>query len=429
MSEAQVADLDAFLGRAPRAGKRRRLRVLAIVALVLAIALLSLILSRRDAGENFVTEPLEKSDLLVSVTAMGNLRATRQIDVGSETSGLVAEVFVDNNDHVDAGQPLARLDTARLRNALGEAQAMLSQALSQLASAEATAVDARDQLVRQQGVFRASGGQVPSAAELSQTVQAARRANAQIGAARAQVAQSRAQLATARTNLSKATIYAPVSGTVLQRRIEPGQTVAASFETPVLFTIAEDLSRMRLDVRVDEADIARVQAGQSASFTVDAFPGEQFPARVERVDLGATTSGSTALAATSGGGTVVSYIARLQVANAQGRLRPGMTATATIVADRFRARFVVPLSALRFRPPARRAGPNIAPPPPTTESVVEQQVRIGIGSRQRLQVLEADGSLRPVDVIVVAVAGSRAAIEGRDLRPGARIVTGVRTPA
>jgi len=419
MTTATTEDFDAFLGRKPK-GRRRGLW-LVVGGVAVAVAAGAVILPGRfkPQAPRFATAMLERRDLLVTVAATGNLKSTRQIDVGSETSGLLTEVDVDNNSIVTKGQVLAKFDTARLDDAVTQAKATLAQAQAQVASNEAALGKAQDELQRDEAAARLSGGQVPSPLALAQVRAAAKSAQASVDSARAQVALAQAQLSTAQTNLSKAIIYSPVSGTVLSRKVEPGQTVAASFQTPVLFTIAEDLSQMRLDVKVDEADIGQVKAGQPATFSVDAYPGVPFPATVERVDVGSASSDTTTTS-----NSIVSYIARLDVNNASGQLRPGMTAVSSIVTDRIRQAFVVPMSAFRFVPPAAskgRSGVSFGPPP----SGEAQQVQVGRGSVQRLYVLLPDGGLKPLQVRTVAIAGSYAAVEGQNLKPGLQIVTGM----
>lgn len=178
------------------------------------------------------------------------------------------------------------------------------------------------------------------------------RDHAATAAAQANVRAAEAQLSTAVTNRNRAVIRSPVSGVVLARQVEPGQTVAASFSTPTLFIIAEDVAAMQLRVDIDEADVGQVREGQQASFTVDAYPGRRFPAIVERVDQASTNTAATATqqtsAAAAAGSSVVNYEARLSVSNGEGLLRPGMTASATIATRSTGKRLLVPNSALRF---------------------------------------------------------------------------------
>ena len=248
-------------------------------------------------------------------------------------------------------------------------------------------------------------------------------AAAGLGVAQAAVGQARASLSSNRTQLSKATIRSPVAGVVLSRAVEPGQTVAASFNAPVLFTLAEDLSRMVLEVKVDEADVGQVKAGQRATFQVDAYPRRSFNARVTRLDLGSTTTTSS-----SGSGQVVAYTAVLTAANPDLVLRPGMTGTASIIAAEKKNVLLVPNSALRFTPAATGGGGASS-----VTSVLMPRMRgnrsagsvtIGRGSRQTIYVLKDDGELQPLSVQVGDSNGSQTEVSGEGLEAGLKVVTG-----
>ena len=434
--------LEVFLGApAAKPWYKRPLYLVAIVAVVALLLLLSQCFAGESAG-GYATETVRRGRLSVTVSATGNLQPTNEVQVGSEQSGLVTQVFVDNNDRVVQGQPLARLDTSRLQDTIVQAQAGLASAQAGVATADASAAQARANLARQEEVFRVSGGRVPSETELDAARAENRRALAGVRSAQAQVAQARAQLSSAQTNLSKATIYSPVTGVVLSRQIDPGQTVAASFNAPVLFIIAEDLGAMKLEVRVDEADVAQVHEGQRASFNVDAYPGRTFPARVTRIDVGANASGSTAsgssASAAAGTGSVVAYTAELAVDNPEQLLRPGMTATAEIVTTERRNVLLVPNAALRWSPErdaaqASREGGGV------TSVLVprggrggrgggrggraQREVSIGRGSRQTVYVLGADGNPTAVRVVVGESNGSVTEITGGDLREGQEVIT------
>jgi HlyD family secretion protein len=427
--------LEEFLGAPPpRPWYRRPIYIVgAIVVLVLLLLLSRCFMGTAEAG--YATEPVRRDNLRVTVSATGNLQPTKEVQVGSEQSGLITQVFVDNNDRVYAGQPLARLDTSRLNDALVQAQAAFASAEAQVATASASAAQARATLARQEEVYRISGHRVPSATELDTARAENQRGIAGVRAAQAQVSQARAQVSSAQTNLSKATIYSPVNGVVLSRQIDPGQTVAASFTAPVLFTIAEDLSRMKLEVRVDEADVAQVHEGQRATFTVDAYPGRTFPATVTRVDVGAnasgsTTSGSSASNAASATGSVIAYTAVLAVDNPGLELRPGMTATANIVTTERQNVLLVPNAAMRWSPERDAANSKAGG---VTSVLVPRigrrgggggrEVSIGRGSRQTVYVLGADGNPQPVQVVVGESNGSETEITGGDLHEGQEVIT------
>jgi HlyD family secretion protein len=434
--------LEDFLGApAAKPWYKRPLYLVALAVLVVALLLLSRCFGGTAEG-GYATEEVRRGSLTVSVSATGNLQPTNEVQVGSEQSGLVTQVFVDNNDRVTQGQPLARLDTSRLQDTIVQAQAGLASAQAQVATAQASAAQARANLARQEEVFRLSNGRVPSRTEMDAARAENQRAAAGVRAAQASVTQARAQLSSAQTNLSKATIYSPVTGVVLSRQIDPGQTVAASFQAPVLFTIAEDLSAMQLEVRVDEADVGQVREGQRARFTVDAWPGRSFPARVTRVDVGANASGSTtsgsSASAAAGTGSVVAYTAELSVDNPELILRPGMTATAEIITTERRGVLLVPNAALRWSP-ERDAAAQRGEQGGITSVLVprgrgrrgfgggggrrEREVSIGRGSRQTVYVLGADGAPAAVRVIVGESNGSETEVVGGELREGQQVVT------
>ncbi|MDO9488946.1 MAG: efflux RND transporter periplasmic adaptor subunit, partial [Sphingomonadaceae bacterium] len=349
----QPAALDDFLGTKPPSARQKYLKWAGIaVAVLLALWLLSKIIGGGDAAPQYVTVPVERGSLRVTVSATGNLQPTNQVDVGSELSGTVVELNVDNNDRVTRGQVLARLDPARLQDAIAQERAQLASAHAGVAQARATVTQARASLGRLEEVRRLSGGKVPAATELDAARAEYQRALAGVSSAEASVAQARAQLSADETQLSKAIIRSPVTGVVLSRQVELGQTVAASLNAPVLFTIAEDLAQMQLEVKVDEADVGQVDAGQRASFQVDAFPERTFAAVVKRVDVGANSGTAAASSTTSTTGQVVAYTAELTVANQDLTLRPGMTATAEIITAERNNVLLVPNAALRFSPEA-----------------------------------------------------------------------------
>jgi HlyD family secretion protein len=283
-------------------------------------------------------------------------------------------------------------------------------------------------------VQRLSGGQVPSKSELASQRAAVARAQAALRVAEANVVSARAQLSSDSTQVAKAIIRSPVSGVVLKRSIDPGQTVQATFNTPSLFIIAEDLRLMKLEVSVDEADVGLVQAGQSATFTVDAYPGQSFPAVIERVDLGAKNlAGSSSTSSSANASNVVSYLASLSLDNDDLILRPGMTATATIGTAGEKNVLMVPNAALRFTPPEEevaeeKGGFTISPPEGSGTKMVQTR-QIGVGSRQTVYVLKSDNSLLKVAVTTGQSDGRVTAVTGKGLTPGQRVVTGVKAKA
>jgi HlyD family secretion protein len=295
----------------------------------------------------YVTEPVGRGNLTLSVAANGTLQPTRSVSIGSELSGTVLRVLVDVNDRVKKGQVLVELDTAKLNDQVTRSRAALASANARVAQAIAGVTEAQSNLGRLEEVARLSGGKVPSKAELDSGRATLERAKAEEASARADVIAAKAAAATDVTNLSKASIRSPIDGVVLTRTVDPGNAVAASLQAVTLFTVAEDLNKLRLQVNVDEADVGSVKIGQKASFTVSAYPSRKYPAMITRVAFGSTVTEN-----------VVTYVTHLEVNNDDLSLRPGMTASATITATERRDVLLVPNTALRFTPalPGSEAG-------------------------------------------------------------------------
>ncbi|NIJ36215.1 HlyD family secretion protein [Sphingopyxis panaciterrae] len=430
--------LDEFLGVKPANPWLRRGKWIGVALL----ALLFLLLLYRCFGPGdavrYSTGEVSKGALTVTVSATGNIKPINQVDVGSEQSGLITNVYVDVNDRVTKGQLLATLDPARLQDSVVQAEASLAAAEANVGEAQATLALSNATLARQEEVFRLSGGRVPSKTELDAARADQKRATASLAASRAQVSQQRAALGTAQTNLSKARIYSPVTGVVLSRDIEPGQTVAASLNAPVLFTIAEDLSQMELEVSIDEADVGQVKEGQDATFTVDAFPGERFPAKIKRVNVGSNNSGnsssssSSSTASSASAGTVVAYTAILSVDNAKQQLRPGMTATADIVTMHKQNALLIPNAALRYRPAQAGAaassggitGALVPRRPRRGGDRPERTVTSDRGAQQTVYILGGEGQPQAVQVTTGETNGSVTEVTSGSLRAGSKVITG-----
>ncbi len=438
---APPADLDEFLGAPePSPWKRRGMWVLAGVAVLALLLLLSRCISGSDAS-GYVTEPVRRGELDLTVSATGNLAPTNQVQVGSEVSGTIEKVLVDFNDRVVKGQPLAVIDTQLLDDQVAQSRATLDARQASVTDARSALAVAQASLNRFREVERLSGGKVPARTEMEQAVSARDRAAASVKLAQANAVAAEADLSSNMTRRSKALIVAPVTGVVLSRQIEPGQTVAASFNTPTLFIIAEDLRSMQLEVAIDEADVGQVKAGQRAKFTVDAWPGETFPARIERVNVGSSDLASKAASASSSAAAsnsnVVAYDAILTVANPDGRLRPGMTATADIAVTAIRDALLVPNSAFRYSPDksGKKAQPSsglmtgMTARPRGRGQAEAQERKIGVGSRQTLYVVGDDGKPSPVQVVTGPSDGRHTAVTSDALKPGMDVITGQRAAA
>ncbi len=338
--DASGAELAAIITQArPGHPLRKWIIVLLIVGLIGGGYWYYAKSQHKESGPIFVTEELTRGDIALNITATGNLAPTNQVTVGSELSGTVSEVYVDTNDAVKKGQPIAQLDTTKLTQQTERNRAILLASKARVSQVQATVLESTSSLNRFHELDRISGGKTPSRADMDGAIAAAERAKADLESAFAAVAQADADLKSIERDLSKAIIRSPVDGVVLTRSIEVGQTVAASFTAPVLFLIAEDLRKMDLVVTVAEADIGRLQNEQTASFTVDAWPTRTYTATVTRVSFGSVVTNN-----------VVTYSAKLAVSNEDLSLRPGMTATADIAVAKSNDVLLVPNAALRFDP-------------------------------------------------------------------------------
>ncbi len=387
---------------------------------------------RAAAAPSYVTEPVVRGTLNVTVSADGTLQPTRSVNIGSELSGTVARVHVDVNDHVKQGQVLVELDTSKLRDQVARSRAALATAQAGVAQAVATLTESQANLARLEEVQKLSGGKVPAQTEIDTARAAVERARAAEASARAGVASAQAQLSTDETNLAKGSIRSPIDGVVLTRAVDPGNAVAASLQAVTLFTIAEDLRKLELDVNVDETDVGLVAPGQKATFTVGAYLNRRYPATVTRVAYGSTKTDN-----------VVTYTTELEVDNQDLSLRPGMTATATIqTADRTPS-LLVPNTALRFTPNGAAGAPAAAasysgnlvsklmPRPPQSVSRRSGGVAgnggASGGSRQ-LWVLR-DGAPAAVRVSVGGTDGKRTEVSGEGLKEGDAVIIDQRSGA
>ena len=422
MDTANNENIEEFLGseQAPRWRRWAKFWVPGVIILILLLAL-----SQCMGGGgpvSYITEEVTRESLDIEVAATGNLRPTNQVEIGSEVSGRIDEILVDVNDRVTRGQVIARINTDVIDDQITQARANLASSRASVAQAQATLDYDLAQLSRLQEVDRLSGGRVPSRAEMEIAEANVARDRASLASAEAGVASAQAQLGTSQTNRNRAIIRSPVAGVVLARQVEPGQTVAASFNTPTLFVVAEDLSQMQLRVSIDEADVGDVDAGQSASFTVDAYPGREFPAVVERVDL---ASNNTTAANTN---AVIVYEARLTVTNPDGLLRPGMTATANIATASTGEQMLVPNAALRFRPPNEESGGGVQLNNGNNFGLEREgpQATIGAGSRQTVYILQEDGSIEPLTVTTGRSDGRLTVVTSDELEEGMEVVTSIR---
>ena len=377
-----------------------------------------------QAAPRYQTEALGQGNLRVTVSATGKLAPVNEVEVGSELSGTIETVLVDYNDRVKKDEVLARLNVAKLNDQIAKSKAAVASAEAKVLQTVATVKEARANLGRLRRVAKLSDGKVPAPAELEAAEATLERATADEASVRAAVEEARATLRSNETDLTKASIRSPIDGVVLKRSADPGQTVAASLQAPVLFTLAENLAQMELQVDVDEADVGQVKPEQTATFTVDAYPERRYPARIDLVRYGAETVNN-----------VVTYKTILKVDNDDLSLRPGMTATAEIVTAERGNVLLVPNAALRFAPPQPDdAQPNqggllasLLPRPPRGMGGGRRGGRITSdkkGGPRQLWVLR-DGRPAAVPVTVGSSDGRLTEVAGEGLEVGAPVITAV----
>lgn len=301
----------------------RKTTLIALSLLIIAGLVTLWIRPEKLSAENrYVTATVERGAITQTVSANGTLNPVTLVNVGSQVSGIVRKIYADFNDHVTAGQILLELDPALI-------QAQLQQSMANMENARATLELAQANEARTRGLF---AQEYVTRQELDQSVQV-------LKSARAQLAVYEAQATRDRTNLSYTVIRSPVSGVVVSREVNSGQTVAASFQTPTLFKIAQNLSKMQIDTSYAEADVGSIHVGQKANFRVDAFPNRSFQGTVHQVRLNPTTQQN-----------VVTYNVVVAVDNADQSLLPGMTAYVNIIVDQRKDVIMLPNAALRFRP-------------------------------------------------------------------------------
>ncbi len=322
-----------------------KLFIILFIALLIAGFAIKLLFfkNNEDKTARFETAQIKHGDLTVAVTATGKLEPVTQVDIGIEVSGTVAEIKADFNQHVTAGQVLATLDLRIFDAKVKQSQGLLDQAKAKLIDAQATISEKKQALEFMRKARILSGGQLPAKQDIVTAEANLKRAHAQEKLIKASISQAEGQLKLDQTNLIKASIRTPINGIVLDRKIEKGQTVAASLQTPVMFTVAENLTEMELHVDADEADVGKIKMGQPASFTVDAYPDKNFPAKISEIRYAPQTVNG-----------VVTYETILLVNNADLLLRPGMTATAEVVVNKLQNVLLVPSAALRFTPPNKK---------------------------------------------------------------------------
>ena len=353
----------------PKYKKYFKNSIIVLVAAIVVFFGYKYFTTKKKASIAVQTVKLSKQNVTTSVTATGTVEPVDQVDVGTQVSGIINHIYADYNSPVKKGQLLAELDKTNLQESVNNALAQYNASLNEL--------NYYQQNYNRQNNMYKSG--VISKADYEQAAY-------QVKNSQETVSQRKTALAQARTNLSYANIYAPIDGIILSREVEEGQTVAATMTTPTLFTIAKDITKMQVEANVDEADIGGVEVGQRVSFTVDAYPQEEFSGRVRQVRLSATTESN-----------VVTYTVIIDADNPEQKLKPGLTATITIFTQELKDIDTVPASAIAFSPDTE-----------TLQKYYQQnqikakipEIRTGKGKEKYIWIKNNDGSLSQKQITV-----------------------------
>jgi HlyD family secretion protein len=416
--------------------------MIAAVAFVALAAILGFVLRSRSNGDpSYRLGTVEQGNIQQTVSATGALSAVKTVQVGTQVSGQVAAIFADFNDRVTKGQLLARIDPTLQEQAVRDAQAQLERTQAQLRQAQQE-YDRNAPLARDKFISASEFGTV----QVNLSV-------AQAAVKSAEVTRDRA-----RQNLAYTNIYAPISGVVVERNVDVGQTVAASLSAPQIFLIAQDLSQMQILASVDESDISSIKEGQPVQFTVQSYPGRNFTGTVDQVRLQSKTTDN-----------VVSYTAVVTLMNADGKLLPGMTATVEFITGSATGVLTVPNAALRFKPTAEELAASGLPATAGADSSRRGGARTGAttsagadagggfggraggtggagatagaGARTRrtgsgtgggpgtIWTLDATKKLRPIRVRIGLADGQRTQVTGKDLAAGTPVIIGTATAA
>lgn len=301
---------------------------------VILIIIVPFVLNKKNGKAQYLSEPIQKRTITQIVEATGTIEPINTVSIGSQVSGRIDEIFVDYNSHVEKGQLLAQIDTSLFKAQLQQAEANINNAKATLQKNKALLDYDTKTYHRYKNLYERN---LVSKNDLDEAESAYKSDLAQVSAARASIMQAEANYATASANMGYTKIVSPVKGIVISKEVEVGQTVAASFQTPTLFTVAEDLTKMQIETSVSEADIGKVVVGQDVNYTLDGYPDLVFTGKVSQVRLSPTTESN-----------VVTYTVIIEVENNEGKLLPGMTANVSIITGKKEDILTVPNVALKF---------------------------------------------------------------------------------
>ncbi len=309
-------------------------KIIIILAVILLIATPFILKGNKNGKAEYLKEPVQARTITQIVEATGTIEPINTVSIGSQVSGRIEQIFVDYNSQVEKGQQLAQIDTSLFEAQLQQSKANINNAKATLAKSEAQLEYDTKTYHRYKNLYDRN---LVSKNDLDSAKSAYKSDLAQVAAAKAQIMQAEASFATASANMGYTKIVSPVKGTVISKEVEVGQTVAASFQTPTLFTVAEDLTKMRIETSVSEADIGKVKEGQEVEYTLDGYPDSVFKGVVTQVRLSPTTESN-----------VVTYTVVIEVENEEGKLLPGMTANVSIITGKKENILTVPNVALKF---------------------------------------------------------------------------------
>ena len=374
---------------------KKKFVVISIIALLIIAAGLFFYFRANGKNAAYKTEKISRGEIKSEVTATGTVEAVTTVSVGTQVSGTIKYLYADFNSAVKKGQLLAQIDPATVQAQVDQARANLFSARANMEKAAVAVIDARRTYERSKELFAQN---FIARSDLDTAETNLHSAEAQQKVTQAQVGQAQASLKIAETNLQYTNIISPVNGTVISRSVDVGQTVAASFQTPTLFSIAQDLTKMQIRTSVDEADIGKVQTGQDVSFTVDAYPDTVFNGKVSEVRNSPTTVSN-----------VVTYDVIINVDNPQLKLKPGMTANVSITIETRHEVLRVPNAALRFKPAVE-----------TAKGEANQGKNSIKGTK--VWILEKEKP-RPVQVTLGISDGNYTEISAGDLKAGQDVIT------
>ena len=414
----------------PKKNYKKIFLVWGIISVVVAI-LIALIYwwNTREPSISYQTQKAFIGDISSTISANGTLSPTNEISIGSVISGIVLEVLVDVNDKVKKGQILAKIDSESIEQDLYRYQAQLGSAKAQLKSAQVTLQEKQWQYKQYRNLYQKTKGKTPSILELETAKTAYNEALSNVEIRKASIKEIETSIRSTQVDLRNSKITSPIDGVVLQRSIEVGQSVAASFQAPEFFIIAESLEEMELNASISEADIGKVKVGQSVEFSVDSYPAKTFKAKVDRVNYGASnTSSSTASSSTTTTSSgIVSYEARIYVSNKDLLLRPGMSATADIEVASAKNALLVPSSALYFTPKIQEVAPKKSPFNPFVQMRPKHQRQVAANNERKtigsVWILE-NGTPKKIEVETGISDGQSTQILGDSIKPDMMVIVG-----